>query len=132
MLISELPLQWPLFLIFELYAVARETPTLPDSTPFQGPFSYIFCSEILYLPQLHRALLKTLTRFSDETTVVLLLWKQRGLGEERFFGLASRPSAGWHVEQVKLIFYLHKRKEESRFLTFMSALSSILNTCKAR
>ncbi|KAG0350377.1 hypothetical protein BGZ54_003869, partial [Gamsiella multidivaricata] len=74
------------------------SPTLPESVTFQGPFSYILCSEILYLPQFHRALLKTITQFSDEQTVVVLLWKQRGLGEERFFEIASRPSTGWHVE----------------------------------
>ncbi|KAG0311455.1 Methyltransferase-like protein 21A, partial [Dissophora globulifera] len=74
------------------------SPSLPDEVAFQGPFSFILCSEILYLPQLHRALLKTITQFSDENTKVILLWKQRGLGEERFFELASRPSAGWHIE----------------------------------
>ncbi|KAF9364838.1 hypothetical protein BGX34_000187 [Mortierella sp. NVP85] len=75
------------------------SPTLPDTVPpvFRGPFSYILCSEILYLPQFHRALLKTITQFSDDKTVVILLWKQRGLGEERFFEIASRPSTGWDV-----------------------------------
>ncbi|KAI8598744.1 hypothetical protein EDD21DRAFT_381655 [Dissophora ornata] len=74
------------------------TPTLPDSVAFQGPFSYILCSEILYLPQFHRALLKTITRFSDDDTIVVLLWKQRGLGEERFFDIAARPSTGWNIQ----------------------------------
>ncbi|KAF9896049.1 hypothetical protein BX616_008241, partial [Lobosporangium transversale] len=76
------------------------SPTLPEGTPFQGPFSYIFCSEILYLPQLHRALLKTLTKFADNHTIVILLWKKRGLGEERFFEIVSKSKAslGWHVE----------------------------------
>ncbi|KAG0258996.1 Methyltransferase-like protein 21E, partial [Linnemannia exigua] len=76
------------------------TPVLSDSVKFQGPFAYILCSEILYLPQFHRALLKTLTKFADDKTVVLLLWKQRGLGEERFFDIASRPSTGWKVEYL--------------------------------
>ncbi|KAF9901617.1 Methyltransferase-like protein 21A [Linnemannia zychae] len=76
------------------------TPVLPESVKFQGPFSYILCSEILYLPKFHRALLKTLTKFADDNTVVLLLWKQRGLGEERFFDIASRPSTGWKVEYL--------------------------------
>ncbi|KAF9182954.1 hypothetical protein BGZ50_004616 [Haplosporangium sp. Z 11] len=75
-------------------------PSLPQSIRFQGPFSYVLCSEILYLPQLHRALLKTLTRFSDHNTVVFLLWKQRGLGEERFFEIVSRPSTGWKVHYL--------------------------------
>ncbi|KAF9349575.1 Methyltransferase-like protein 21A [Mortierella sp. AD094] len=75
-------------------------PTLPETVAFQGPFSYILCSEILYLPQFHRALLKTLTKFSDESTVVILLWKKRGLGEERFFDIACRPSTGWRVEHL--------------------------------
>ncbi|KAF9435645.1 Peptide-methionine (S)-S-oxide reductase [Entomortierella beljakovae] len=73
-------------------------PTLPETVTFQGPFSFILCSEILYLPQFHRALLKTITKFSDASTIVILLWKQRGLGEERFFEIASRPSTGWHVQ----------------------------------
>ncbi|KAG0206365.1 Methyltransferase-like protein 21E [Mortierella sp. NVP41] len=76
------------------------TPVLPGSVKFQGPFSYILCSEILYLPKFHRALLKTLTKFADDQTVVLLLWKQRGLGEERFFDIASRPSTGWKVQYM--------------------------------
>ncbi|KAF9920509.1 Methyltransferase-like protein 21A [Linnemannia zychae] len=77
------------------------SPNLPESVKFQGPFSYILCSEILYLPKFHRALLKTLTKFADEQTIVLLLWKQRGLGEERFFDIASRPSTGWKVEYLE-------------------------------
>ncbi|KAF8968220.1 Methyltransferase-like protein 21A [Entomortierella lignicola] len=83
--------------------------TLPESVVFQGPFSYILCSEILYLPQFHRALLKTLTKFSDENTIVILLWKQRGLGEERFFDIATRPSTGWGVQ------YLDKSVLDSEF-----------------
>ncbi|KAG0050334.1 Peptide-methionine (S)-S-oxide reductase [Gryganskiella cystojenkinii] len=59
---------------------------------------------ILYLPQFHRALLKTITRFSDESTVVILLWKQRGLGEERFFALAARPG-------VEKAFQKHYKNE---------------------
>ncbi|KAF9126980.1 hypothetical protein BGW39_006195 [Mortierella sp. 14UC] len=78
----------------------ENTPVLPEYIKFQGPFSYILCSEILYLPKFHRALLKTLTKFADDQTVVLLLWKQRGLGEERFFDIASRPSTGWKVEYL--------------------------------
>ncbi|KAF9105415.1 Methyltransferase-like protein 21A [Mortierella sp. AM989] len=75
-------------------------PNLPETVAFQGPFSYILCSEILYLPQFHRALLKTLTKFSDDKTIVILLWKQRGLGEERFFDIACRPSTGWQVQYL--------------------------------
>ncbi|KAG0243558.1 hypothetical protein BGX31_010482 [Mortierella sp. GBA43] len=76
------------------------SPTLPETVPegFRGPFSYILCSEILYLPQFHRALLKTITQFSDNQTIVILLWKERGLGEERFFEIAGRPSSGWFVQ----------------------------------
>ncbi|KAG0075114.1 Methyltransferase-like protein 21A [Linnemannia elongata] len=77
------------------------TPVLPESVNFKGPFSYILCSEILYLPKFHRALLKTLTKFADDQTVVLLLWKQRGLGEERFFEIACRPSTGWKVQYLE-------------------------------
>ncbi|KAF9149442.1 Methyltransferase-like protein 21A [Linnemannia schmuckeri] len=76
-------------------------PVLPESVNFQGPFSYILCSEILYLPKFHRALLKTLNKFADDQTVVLLLWKQRGLGEERFFDIACRPSTGWKVQYLE-------------------------------
>ncbi|KAI1313398.1 Methyltransferase-like protein 21A [Mortierella claussenii] len=82
----------------QVAALDWSSPTLPDSVPFQGPFSYILCSEILYLPQFHRALLKTLTKFADNHTIVILLWKKRGLGEERFFDIAARPSSGWNVE----------------------------------
>lgn len=84
----------------------RSSPTLPDTVPseFRGPFSYILCSEILYLPQFHRALLKTITQFSGDQTVVILLWKHRGLGEERFFEIASRPSTGWDVQFVSALF----------------------------
>ncbi|KAF9540057.1 hypothetical protein EC957_004688 [Mortierella hygrophila] len=77
------------------------TPVLPESVKFKGPFSYIICSEILYLPKFHRALLKTLTKFADDQTVVLLLWKQRGLGEERFFDIACRLSTGWKVQYLE-------------------------------
>ncbi|KAG9319181.1 hypothetical protein KVV02_001534 [Mortierella alpina] len=74
------------------------TPVLPDA--LQDPYSYILCSEILYLPQQHRALLKTIAAFADERTIVVLLWKDRGLGEERFFDLASRASGGWTIEHL--------------------------------
>ncbi|KAF8930281.1 hypothetical protein BGZ47_000671 [Haplosporangium gracile] len=68
---------------------------------FKAPFSYILCSEILYLPKFHRALLKTLTKFADDQSVVLLLWKQRGLGEEHFFDIVCRPSTGWKVQYLE-------------------------------
>jgi hypothetical protein len=92
------------FVIFRWLVSSRSFPTLPDTVPpaFRGPFSYILCSEILYLPQFHRALLKTITQFSNDETVVILLWKQRGLGEERFFEIASRPSTGWDVHFVSV------------------------------
>ncbi|KAG9066468.1 Methyltransferase-like protein 21A [Linnemannia hyalina] len=79
----------------------HEEEEVVESVKFKGPFSYILCSEILYLPKFHRALLKTLTKFADDQTVVLLLWKQRGLGEERFFDIACRLSTGWKIQYLE-------------------------------
>lgn len=103
---------------------------LPESVKFQGPFSYILCSEILYLPKFHRALLKTLTKFSDEHTVVLLLWKQRGLGEERFFDIACRPSTGWKVQYVSIdpSLFLHVG-EKSRHVRGHRYLTVLICCC---
>ncbi|KAF9427993.1 Peptide-methionine (S)-S-oxide reductase [Podila epigama] len=90
-------------------------PDLPDETPFQGPFSLILCSEILYLPQFHRVLLKTITKFADKDTIVVLLWKQRGLGEERFFDLASRPSSGWTVSLLDSSVLDHEFRDQTLY-----------------
>src|SRR5437868_13889361 len=75
------------------------------------PFDIILASEVLYLPELHKDLVKSIRYFShsqskndqeagtekeikleDETkreTRVLGIYKQRGLGEEQFFKIAK-------------------------------------------
>ncbi|CAG8458881.1 9951_t:CDS:2, partial [Racocetra fulgida] len=94
----------------------RSLPTTEDTTnPLHKsniqPFDIILASEILYLPDLHKDLVKTIRYFShskpindqeasSETemksendmkceTRVLGIYKQRGLGEEQFFKIAQ-------------------------------------------
>ncbi|CAG8630407.1 3131_t:CDS:2 [Racocetra persica] len=93
----------------------RSLPTTEDTTnPLHKsniqPFDIVLASEILYLPDLHKDLVKTIRYFShskpiddqeasSETEVksendmkretrVLGIYKQRGLGEEQFFKIA--------------------------------------------
>ncbi|ORX91173.1 hypothetical protein K493DRAFT_53123 [Basidiobolus meristosporus CBS 931.73] len=61
------------------------------------PYEVILGSEILYLKDFHKDLLKTLCRLSDSKTEIYMVYKERGLGEEKFFMLAKRFS--FDIEQ---------------------------------
>ncbi|RUS18275.1 hypothetical protein BC937DRAFT_88965 [Endogone sp. FLAS-F59071] len=67
------------------------------------PYDLVLGSEILYLPQLHKNLVRTLDALchlpgSGRITTVLMVYKQRGLGEERFFEWTTRLGGGFEVE----------------------------------
>ncbi|RUP45563.1 hypothetical protein BC936DRAFT_148008 [Jimgerdemannia flammicorona] len=77
-------------------------------TPPSPPYDLILGSEILYLPHLHRSLVRTLNALchppdSARMTTVLMVYKERGLGEEAFFEWAKRLG-GFEVEWVGIIF----------------------------
>ncbi|KAJ1988693.1 Methyltransferase-like protein 21B [Dimargaris cristalligena] len=73
----------------------------PDTFPDEdGSFDIILGSEILYLPEFHKHLLSTFNRLSHSDTRILLTFKPRGFGEERFFRLAEH--AGFKAQQVNL------------------------------
>lgn len=55
----------------------------------QGSFDVVLASEVVYLPDLARPLLKTLRSVCSDTTSVFLCYKPRGLGEDVFWSLLS-------------------------------------------
>jgi len=66
-----------------------------------SPFDIIIASEILYLPHLHKSLIRTIKYFSHpkennnnkeekKVTLVLGIYKDRGLGESAFFDIAYK------------------------------------------
>ncbi|KAK9721274.1 Methyltransferase-like protein 21B [Basidiobolus ranarum] len=63
-----------------------------------APYDVILGSEILYLHEFHKDLLKTLRLLSGPKTEIYMVYKQRGLGEEKFFLLAKRFS--FLVEEI--------------------------------
>lgn len=81
----------------------------PPAVLISPPYDLVLGSEILYLPQLHKSLVRTLDALchlpgSGRTTTVLMVYKQRGLGEERFFDWTMRLGGGFEVEWVSIIF----------------------------
>ncbi|RIA82986.1 putative methyltransferase-domain-containing protein [Glomus cerebriforme] len=75
---------------------------LPQDSPYSSPFDIILASEILYLPHLHKSLVKIIKYFSHSIsdnfkdkkekrkTLVLGIYKDRGLGEPAFFDIANK------------------------------------------
>ncbi|CAG8446773.1 13327_t:CDS:2 [Cetraspora pellucida] len=108
------------------------------------PFDIILASEILYLPDLHKDLVKTICYFShskpindQETssekemkceTRVLGIYKQRGLGEEQFFNLA-RIFGKLRVEWIDTS-WIYQPSIESHVNQLQSTISSTYSEYK--
>src|ERR1043165_1640789 len=85
-----------------------QDPSHPLHESNMPPFDIILASEILYLPHLHKSLIKSIKYFGypifNETnmeekgerrkekrkTLVLGIYKDRGLGEPAFFDIAKK------------------------------------------
>jgi hypothetical protein len=75
---------------------------LPQDFPHLSPFDIILASEIFYLPHLYFPLIKMIKYFSypiadnfkekrgKRKTLVLGIYKERGLGESTFFDIANK------------------------------------------
>ncbi|CAG8726327.1 23069_t:CDS:2 [Cetraspora pellucida] len=124
-------------------------PTAEDTTnPLHKsniqPFDIILASEILYLPDLHKDLVKTICYFShskpindQETsskkemkceTRVLGIYKQRGLGEEQFFNIA-RIFGKFRVEWIDTN-WIYQPSIESHVNQLQSTISSTYSEYK--
>ena len=74
---------------------------LPQDFPHSSPFDIILASEIFYLPHYYMSLIKMIKYFSHpisddfkekkgRKTLVLGIYKDRGLGESAFFEIANK------------------------------------------
>ena len=63
-----------------------------DCKKLNGPFDIILGSDIIYQPEYAEDLIKTLDVLSGDQTLILVSYKRRGLGEEKFFDILSEYS----------------------------------------
>ncbi|TPX34469.1 hypothetical protein SmJEL517_g02886 [Synchytrium microbalum] len=75
----------------------------------------IVASEILYLEDLHADLLRTLNALSTHSTRVLMSYKNRNMGEEKFFTRAK--ALRWNIEMVEARS-LHKEFQTGEYRVF--------------
>ncbi|ORY38515.1 hypothetical protein BCR33DRAFT_769038 [Rhizoclosmatium globosum] len=59
------------------------------TTSETSKFDIIVASEILYLAHEHKNLAKTIKAFCHPDTIIYMVYKRRGLGEEGFYRMAS-------------------------------------------
>ncbi|KAJ3272505.1 Methyltransferase-like protein 21D [Terramyces sp. JEL0728] len=83
-----------------------------------GKFDYIIGSEILYLQEQHANLIETCKSLSSRNTIVIMIYKHRGLGEHSFFDLAEHDFV---VDMIPKHEY-HKEFQKSDYTIFQMYL----------
>ncbi|KAJ3309980.1 Methyltransferase-like protein 21A [Boothiomyces sp. JEL0838] len=83
-----------------------------------GKYDYIFGSEILYLEDQHLNLIQTCKSLSTKNTVILMIYKHRGLGEEHFLEIAENE---FQVDIIPKYEY-HKEFQNSEYTIFQMYL----------
>ncbi|KAJ3070351.1 nicotinamide n-methyltransferase [Podochytrium sp. JEL0797] len=64
-----------------------KNPSDNGDTPVR--FDFVIASEIMYLAGQHKNLVKTIKSFCHKDTIMYMVYKRRGLGEEGFFKMAK-------------------------------------------
>ena len=72
----------------------------------------IIASEIVYLSHLHKALLLTLKHRLSQGASFILAFKQRGLGEERFFRLATKMNLSHNFVERRFMHHEFQTNDE--------------------
>lgn len=73
----------------------------------QGPFDYIFASELIYLENTFEDLVKTLRHYSDENTTIILDYKLRHQEKfEKFFNIFNQFFDHTHLDPSEVKKYI--------------------------